>query len=803
MNIQHSGSGYIEDGKHIKGINMYLIYNIIIFVIIILYLPVLIYNKIKGGYEEGVKEKFSFISKEKINSIKDKSVIWIQAASVGEVMATKPLIKNLKNKYPEKEIVLSTMTDTGRETAKKIDLVSKVIYFPFDFNWFVKRSLKMINPDLVILIETELWPNFIKEARKMNSKVMVSSGRISDSSIKNYKYLKPLLKKSLAKVDHFSMQTETDKKRIIEMGAPSELVSVEGNIKFDREFDKKSNEVEIRNKFKISKSQPVVVAGSTHADEEEQLISVYNKLKEKYPDLVFLIAPRYIERSKEIQKIYENNNINTRLKTEIDKRKTGEDLIIVNTLGELVDLYKIAELVFIGGSLIKRGGHNILEPAAQKTAVFFGPHMFNFKKDRNYFLNNEAAIQVEDSNELADQMLKLLNNPKNLAKISNKAKKLVDNNRGACDNNIQIASKLLDKKKKRKILLVRLSAIGDVIHALPIANAIREKYNKAEIDWIVEKKAIDLVEMNPYLDNVYKLPKAKWKDDFKENKLAALKEAKDFFKNFKKKRFDEVLDVHGLFKSGITTYFSGANKRYGPADGREGSKLFYTDILDLPEAKIHQVERSMNLARSFGAKTKEIDYGLNVPEKTRKRLKEKAENWNLTLDNLVVINPFTTWESKDWFIERYNLLVNELLEKYDYEIVFTGGPGEKEKIEKILNDIKSRDRVFNLAGKTDLKELTALYEKAELFIGGDTGPLHLAAALELGVVAIMGPTDPKTHGPYNENSIVLQADIKCKNCWNRKCKRDKHYCMEKIEVVDVLNAIEKVKKSEQVINNEK
>ena len=782
---------------------MYLIYNIIIFIIISLYFPVLIYNKLKGGYKEGIKEKFSFIPKEKIHSIKNESVIWIQAASVGEVMAAKPLIKSLKNKYPERKIVLSTMTDTGRKTAKKNDLVSTVIYFPFDFNWFVKRSLKMINPDLVILIETELWPNFIKEAKKINSKVMVSSGRISDKSIKTYRYLKPLLKKALKKVDYFSMQTKTDKKRIIEMGAPSELVSIEGNIKFDREFDKESNEEEIRNKFKISKTQPVVVAGSTHDDEEKQLLTVYNKLKEKYPDLVFLLAPRYIERAKEIQKIYEDNNINTRLKTEIDKRKTGEDLIIVNTLGELVDLYKIADLVFIGGSLIKRGGHNILEAAAQKTAVFFGPHMFNFKKDRNYFLNKEAAIQVKDKNELAEEMLKLLDNPEDLIKISNKAKKLVDQNRGACANNIQIASKLLKEQKKRKILLVRLSAIGDVIHALPIANVIRKKYNKAEIDWIVEKKAIDLVEMNPYIDNVYELPKAKWKDDFKENKLEALKEAKDFFKNFKKKRFDKVLDVHGLFKSGITTYFSGANKRYGPSDGREGSKLFYTDILDLPEAKIHQVERSMNLARSFGAKTKEIDYGLNVPENIKKRLKEKAENWNLELDNLVVINPFTTWESKDWFIEKYNLLTNELLEKYDYQIVFTGGPGEKEKIEKILNDVKNKNRVFNLAGETDLKELTELYKKAKLFIGGDTGPLHLAAALELPVVAIMGPTDPKTHGPYNENSIVLQADIKCKNCWNRKCKRDKHYCMKKIEVVNVLNAVEKVMKIEQVIKNEK
>ena len=771
---------------------MYLIYNIIIFLIIILYLPVLIYQKFRGNYNEGVKEKFSFLPEEEFDNFDDKSVIWIQAASVGEVMASEPLIKKLKEKHPDKKIVLSTMTDTGRKTAKKLDLAT-VIYFPLDLKWIVKRSLKIINPDLIILIETELWPNFIREAKKINAKIMVASGRISDNSIKSYKYLKPLLQKTLTQIDYFSMQTNDDKKRIMELGAPSNLVTVEGNIKFDRDFNDSNLTVEeIREKFKIEKNQIVVVAGSTHNNEEKKLISVYNKLKNKYPDLVFLIAPRYIDRSKKINELYKKNNIKTKLRTEVSNRKQDEDLIIVNTLGELVDLYKIADLVFVGGSLIEKGGHNILEPAAQKSAVFFGPYMFNFKKDTKYFLKNDAAVQVNDENELAKKMIELLDNRKKLEKMSIKAKNLVKKNKGASRNNIQIASKLLAEKEKKNILLVRLSAIGDVIHALPIAKAIRKKYIKAKISWIVENKAIDLVEMNPYLDKVYKFPKSKFKKQFKENKLAALKETKNFFKEFKKNDFDFVLDVHGLFKSGITTYFSGAKKRYGPGDGREGSKLFYTDILDLPDKKMHQVERNLKLAQSFGAKIDEVDYGLKVPQSVEKRLSIKANDWELDLDKIIVINPFTTWESKDWFEERYVNLVEKLLLKYDYNIVFTGGPKDKYRIEEIVSEIKNSERVFNIAGKTDLKELTALYKKAELYIGGDTGPLHLAVAVDLPAVALMGPTDPETHGPYNEKSIVIQADIKCKNCWDRKCKRDKHYCMKKIEVNQVLKAIEKI-----------
>ena len=238
------------------------------------------------------------------------------------------------------------------------------------------------------------------------------------------------------------------------------------------------------------------------------------------------------------------------------------------------DRYKIADIVFIGGSLIEHGGHNIIEAAAQNNTIFFGPYMFNFKKDSKYFIKEKAAIQIDDEKELANEILYLLENKEKMKEIENRAKKLVEKNRGACNSNLDILSNLLNDEKK--ILIVRLSAIGDVIHALPVAKGINESNQNAKISWIVENKAFDLVEMNPYIDSVFKLPKSKWKKIFKDNKILALKKIREFFRNFKRNNFDYSLDLHGLFKSGLTSYNSGSNIRYGPSDCREA--VSYTHL---------------------------------------------------------------------------------------------------------------------------------------------------------------------------------------------------------------------------------
>lgn len=425
---------------------LYIIYNLILIIIFLLYIPFLIYNFFRGKYKKGFWERLGILPQVINTKFRSEPTIWIHAASVGETIAATPLVKEIKKEFPEYKILFSTMTDTGREMAASIDVIDGLIYFPLDLSWIVRRVLLQINPELVILVETELWPNFIREIKKCDSRIMIASGRISDSSIDKYKYLGPLLKKTLDKVDAFSMQTKKDRRRIISLGADRNRVYKNGNIKYDREFVNESiDENDIYSEFKLSRQQPILVAGSTHEKEEEQLISVYQGLKQNFSDLVMFLAPRYIERADEIEEICQQAGIRTRLRTKVEERKPEkEQVIIVNTLGELTQLYSIADLVFVGGSLIPRGGHNILEPAAHGKLVFFGPHMFNFKEETGFILRQGAGVQIDDVTEMQEKMLYYLNHPSELIKKGRKARQVIDVNKGATTRNIKIIDDLLN-----------------------------------------------------------------------------------------------------------------------------------------------------------------------------------------------------------------------------------------------------------------------------------------------------------------------------------------------------------------------
>lgn len=339
----------------------------------------------------------------------------------------------------------------------------------------------------------------------------------------------------------------------------------------------------------------------------------------------------------------------------------------------------------------------------------------------------------------------------------------------------------------KNILIVRLSAIGDVVHALPVAHAVRKKYPRAEISWIVEEKAYELVETNPYLDRVILLPKNQWKKEFSNQKWKTLKKVKRYFQELKKYNFDFVLDIHGLFKSGLTTFFSGANIRYGPADGREGSTLFYNHKIEPPPVKVHQVERNLYLAQAIGADTDDVDYGITVREEEKKKIDLILEPES---EEIIAINPFTTWTSKDWPRKRFAELADRLKQKLDCKIVITGGPGDVEGVQEICSMMDKKS--LNLAGKTSIRELAELYRRVDLFIGGDTGPLHLAAAVNTPCIALMGPTTPETHGPYGEGHTVIHKDLECKGCWKRECKKGDRSCMKKIEVDEVFFAVRKM-----------
>lgn len=347
---------------------------------------------------------------------------------------------------------------------------------------------------------------------------------------------------------------------------------------------------------------------------------------------------------------------------------------------------------------------------------------------------------------------------------------------------------MLDKKIE-KILVTRLSAIGDVIHALPVACALRKKYPEAQIDWLVEAKAFPLVKLNPYLDNVILLPRKKWAKMLNQDVVKAVKSFFSFFRQMKETNYDINLDLHGLFKSSLSSYLIKPKLRLGPANGRELSTFFYQAKIEIPDKTMHQVERNLYLASALEADIEEIDYGLKMTPVIKSRVSRLFERENITENrSIVIINPFTTWESKNWYLERYFHLANELI-KAGYYIIFTGAESDREAINSF--ETANDNYYSNLAGKTDLEELTEVYNRSDLYIGGDTGPTHLAAAIGLKVVSLMGPTSPKTHGPYGKGHTVIQDNsLECIRCWDRHCSR-KMQCMKSISVEQVLRIAKK------------
>jgi lipopolysaccharide heptosyltransferase I len=340
-----------------------------------------------------------------------------------------------------------------------------------------------------------------------------------------------------------------------------------------------------------------------------------------------------------------------------------------------------------------------------------------------------------------------------------------------------------------KILIVRLSAIGDVIHSLPTAYALRQKYPNAQIDWLVEEQSYPLIKINPYLDNVIILPRKRWKKLMKKDFIKGVKSFFSFFKNLRAENYDVALDLQGLFKSAISSFFVNPDLRMGPADGRELSTLFYQAKIDTPKNEVHRIKKYLHFAGALDVEMNVINYGLKLTPVIKSRVSRLFEENKITSDKkIIIINPFTNWESKNWFLERYFNLANELI-KSGYYIIFTGSRDDKEAIDSFV--ALNEERFSNLAGKTDLQELAELYNRADLYIGGDTGPTHLAAAVGIPVVALMGPTNPETNGPYGERHTVIQDNsLECIRCWDRHCSR-KMQCMKSISVEQVLRIAKK------------
>ena len=409
---------------------MFLIYDLIFFIIALFYLPLYLLRK---KFHRGFIRRLGFLPRD----LNLNQPIWIHAVSVGEAKALKKLIEELKRIEPDKKFVFSTVTATGNKIMQDMagdhDLVT---YLPLDFSWVVSGVLERVNPSLFIIAETEIWPNLITALRRKNIPTVVINARISDRSLRGYKMLKIFIKPILNKVHLFCVQSQTDATRLMKLGVAVNKIKITGNLKFDS-ADLYLEPVGAHNykaSLGLTKEEKLLVAGSTHAQEEQIILSVYKELLKAFGELKLLLAPRHPQRAPELKNLVSLfgfhpvliSNLPFHCPTCIPK-----PVFILDTIGQLNDFYAIADVVFVGGSLVKSGGHNILEPAAKGKAVLFGPYMFNFRDIADLFLRNQAAILVENQEELKNKLSFLLSRQAERQKLGARAQELVIDNQGA------------------------------------------------------------------------------------------------------------------------------------------------------------------------------------------------------------------------------------------------------------------------------------------------------------------------------------------------------------------------------------
>lgn len=378
--------------------------------------------------------------------------IWVHAVSVGEVLAARPLVDELRARYPGFRLFVSTTTVAGQQLARRqLPQADAVFYFPIDFAWVVRRVLDRVKPRLLVLLEGEIWPHVLRECRRRGVRTAIVNGRVSARSFPRYRLLAPLMRHVLADVDAFCMQSDEGARRVSLMGADPARVTVTGSLKFDAlhvpaPLAHGRPRERVLRFFRLTASRPVVVAGSTMRGEERPVLQAFRRIKATQPQALLVLAPRHADRFTEVMHIARGEGFATARRTElaIDAEPRG-DVVVLDSIGELAQVYQLATVAFVGGSLVPTGGHNILEPAVYGRPVVFGPSMTNFAEIAEMFLANGAAVQVHSERELEETLIALMSDPVRRAGIGAAARALVDANRGATGRTLDVLLRLLPR----------------------------------------------------------------------------------------------------------------------------------------------------------------------------------------------------------------------------------------------------------------------------------------------------------------------------------------------------------------------
>ncbi len=437
---------------------MYFIYSLLLGLAFLILLPRFLFDAFRHGkYVAGFRERLG-----RLTPIQNggQPVIWIHCVSVGEAQAARPLIQGLRQRFPGHSIAISTITLTGQNLAREIykDDAAKVFYFPFDWRWAARRTLKTINPAVVLLMETELWPGFLRECQSREVPVAIVNGRLSEQSFRHYRWIKSFMSRVLSSLSLAIMQTDADAARLKQLGMDADRTYVSGNMKFDAGTASVDDSLttEFRERFNLTEDAPLILAASTHAPEEEILVSTLKRLNSRSatkPRL--MLAPRHPERFSEVADSLEASGLRwTRRTSPKAPTDVQAEVVLLDTIGELRCAYALAAIVFVGGSIAKTGGHNILEPAAIGAAVITGPHTYNFKLVVEKFVDAGAILQlppVSDSAtilELSNQCLGLLADPGRRQELGERARRLVDQNRGATVRTLDFLTPILPSSAK-------------------------------------------------------------------------------------------------------------------------------------------------------------------------------------------------------------------------------------------------------------------------------------------------------------------------------------------------------------------
>ena len=430
---------------------LHVLYNITVLAVFLLLIPYYGFKiLVTGKYRQSIWQKLGAMPDEMVSALKGRPRIWIHAVSVGEVTAAAPIVAALRGKLPQASIVFSTGTETGQAMARKlIPQATAFMYFPLDLLPVVKKVIDRIVPDIVVLTETELWPNFLRHCMKRRIPAVMVNGRISPRSFRRYSRTSFFWKKVLESVLEIGVISAVDRDRIVAIGAPAAKVKVMGNAKYDSLASRVSGEAWSRKaaQMKMTPDTRVFVAGSTHEGEEAIVLEVYRALLQEWPDLRLIVVPRHPERGKAVRDLVAAQGLFGILMTEIlEGGPPDRGVVVVDVIGELFGLYSLASVVYCGGSLVAKGGQNILEPAAWGKVVFYGPSMEDFRDEKVLLEEAGAGIPVRNAEELLEGMKVLLSDPAERRRRGAEGQKRVMSSRGAAERYAAMILKALGSK---------------------------------------------------------------------------------------------------------------------------------------------------------------------------------------------------------------------------------------------------------------------------------------------------------------------------------------------------------------------